>query len=166
MFAHAVLSGRAGRPDDAARSVAEALRLADIYPTAGNIGLRLVAEAAIADGWGSPADWLRTAEEHFHAAGIPAVASACRTLLRRSGASVVQRRRGIEDIPAPLRAIGVTVREYETLRLLVDRLSNREIAARLHLSPRTVEKHVASLLIKTGQPDRIALAEFAAALLG
>jgi DNA-binding NarL/FixJ family response regulator len=57
------------------------------------------------------------------------------------------------------------VREYETLRLVVDRLSNREIAARLHLSPRTVEKHVASLLVKTAQPGRIALADFAAAML-
>jgi DNA-binding NarL/FixJ family response regulator len=61
-----------------------------------------------------------------------------------------------------LRKAGVTVREFEVLRLLVDRLGNREIATRLHLSPRTVEKHVASLMAKTGRPDRIALAEFAA----
>jgi len=51
------------------------------------------------------------------------------------------------------------------LRLLPQRLSNREIAGRLHLSPRTVEKHVASLITKTGQPDRIALGEFAATAL-
>ena len=60
---------------------------------------------------------------------------------------------------------GVTVREYEVLRLLPQRLGNREIAARLHLSPRTVEKHVASLITKTRQPDRIALGEFAATAL-
>ncbi len=40
---------------------------------------------------------------------------------------------------------------------MAQRLSNREIATRLHLSPRTVEKHVASLMAKTGQPDRIEL---------
>jgi DNA-binding CsgD family transcriptional regulator len=165
LFARAVLAGRAGQPAEAERSLAEALRLAALYPTARNLGLRLVAEAAIADGWGTPADWLRTAEEYFHAAQIPAVASVCRSLLRQSGTPVAQRRRGVQDIPARLRAANVTVREYETLCLLADRLSNREIAARLHLSPRTVEKHVASLLSKTGRPDRVALAELAASIL-
>jgi DNA-binding CsgD family transcriptional regulator len=165
MFARAILAGRVGQPDGAERSMAEAIRLADLYPTARNIGLRLVAEAAIADGWGAPADWLRTAEEYFHEAEIPAVASACRTLLRQSGMPVAQHRRGAHDIPARLRAAGVTVREYETLCLLADRLSNREIAARLHVSPRTVEKHVAGLLAKTGLPDRIALAELAVTIL-
>jgi DNA-binding CsgD family transcriptional regulator len=165
MFARAILAGRAGRTEEAAGSVVVAIQLAAPYPAARHIGLRLVAEAAIADGWGTPADWLRTAEEYFHEQEIPAVASACRTLLRHTGTSVSQRRRGTEDIPARLRAVKVTVREYETLCLLVDRLSNREIAARLHVSPRTVEKHVANLLVKTGQPDRIALADFAAEML-
>jgi DNA-binding NarL/FixJ family response regulator len=91
------------------------------------------------------------------------VASACRAMLRRAGCPVTQHRRGSQDIPSGLRAAGVTVREYEILQLLTERLSNREIATRLHLSPRTVEKHVASLLIKTGQSDRIALGEYGAA---
>ena len=165
LFARAVLAGRAGQTEPAERSVAAAIELAAPYPTARHIGLRLVAEAAIADGWGAPTEWLGAAEEYFYAQDIPAVAGACRSLLRHTGALVAQRRRGTEDIPVRLRALKVTVREYETLCLLVDRLSNREIAARLHLSSRTVEKHVASLLVKTGHPDRIALADFAAALL-
>jgi len=85
--------------------------------------------------------------------------------LRRVGAPVYQHRRGLQDLPAELRALGVTTREYETLQLLRIRLSNREIAGRLHISPRTVEKHVASLIAKTGQRDRIALGEFGSALL-
>jgi DNA-binding CsgD family transcriptional regulator len=68
----------------------------------------------------------------------------------------------VTEIPPALRAVGITVREYDVLRLLVDRLGNREIAARLHLSPRTVENHVASLMAKTGHRDRVALGEFAA----
>ena len=51
-------------------------------------------------------------------------------------------------------ARGVTAREAEVLDLLGERLSNREIAQRLFLSPRTVEKHVAALLVKLGAADR------------
>jgi ATP/maltotriose-dependent transcriptional regulator MalT len=165
LFARAVLAGRSGQKAEATAAVTEALRTGQPYATGRNLGLRLVSEAAIADGWGTPADWLRTAEEYFHEREVPAVASACRSLLRRAGISVAQRRDGAEDIPPALRKAGVTVREYEILRLLPQRLSNREIAARLHLSPRTVEKHVASLITKTRQRDRIALGEFAAAAL-
>ncbi|MGH3156656.1 MAG: response regulator transcription factor, partial [Streptosporangiaceae bacterium] len=118
---------------------------------------------AIAGGWGTPVDWLRSCDEYFHSAGVPAVASACRALMRQAGAPVGQRRSGVSEIPPELRAVGVTVREYEILRLLTERLSNREIATRLHLSVRTVENHIASLLTKTGQPDRIALGELAMA---
>jgi hypothetical protein len=164
LMANAVLAGRAGQHDNAEAVMAEAMRVAAPYATARHLGLRLVSEAAVTDGWGTPVEWLRTAEDYFHAHDVPSVASACRALMRRAGAQVTQHRSGMEQIPSHLRGIGVTVREYEILRLLIDRLSNREIAARLHLSPRTVEKHVASLIIKTGQPDRIALGEFAAAV--
>ncbi|MEO3778877.1 AAA family ATPase [Micromonospora sp. B11E3] len=163
LFTRAVLAGRAGRPADAVAAVAEALHASAPYPTARHLGLRLVSEAALTDGWGRPVEWLRTAEEYFHAADAPAVVAACRALLRRAGARPLQRRAGVEEIPPSLRSAGVTLREYEVLRLLVDRLSNREIAHRLHLSSRTVEKHVASLIAKTGQPDRIALGQLAAA---
>jgi len=57
----------------------------------------------------------------------------------------------------------VTAREAEVLDLLADRLSNREIAEQLFLSPRTVEKHVAALLAKLGARDRGSLARLARA---
>ncbi|MFJ8582348.1 AAA family ATPase [Micromonospora sp. NPDC093277] len=160
LFAKAVLEGRAGRAAQAAEAVAEAERVGAPYATGRHMGLRLVSEAAVAENWGTPVEWLRTAEEHFHTVEVTAVASACRALMRRAGAPVAQRRRGVQEIPSALRTIGVTVREFEILRLLIERLGNREIAERLHLSPRTVEKHVASLIAKTGQRDRIALSEF------
>jgi DNA-binding NarL/FixJ family response regulator len=90
------------------------------------------------------------------------VASACRALLRRSGASVRQRRTGTERVPGSLREYGITLREYEVFELLAHRLANKALAARLHISPRTVEKHVASLLMKTEIRDRGALVEYAA----
>ncbi|WP_162907175.1 ATP-binding protein [Allorhizocola rhizosphaerae] len=55
----------------------------------------------------------------------------------------------------------VTEREAQVLTLLADRLSNAQIANRLHISVRTVEHHVSALLRKLGADDRRALAEFA-----
>ncbi|HEX2133390.1 MAG TPA: AAA family ATPase [Actinophytocola sp.] len=162
LFAHAVLLGREGRAEAAGAAVAEALEVGEPYAMSRHLGLRLVGEAALADGWGDPVTWLRTAEDHFHRTGVAAVAGACRALLRRAGAKVTQRRSGTDGIPAALRSAGVTAREFEILGLLVGRLGNREIADRLHLSPRTVERHVGSLMTKTGLPNRIALGEFAA----
>ncbi|BFU45415.1 ATP-binding protein [Krasilnikovia sp. MM14-A1004] len=162
-LARAVLLGRDGdgTAADAAAAVAQAA--AEPFPTARHLGLRLVAEEAHRYGWGDAEGWLRRAEEHFHRAGVPAVASACRGLLRRIGASVPQRRTGADRVPATLRALSVTVREYEVFELLAERLNNRAIGTRLHISPRTVEKHVASLIIKTERPGRAALTEYAAA---
>ncbi|MFF7633722.1 helix-turn-helix transcriptional regulator [Kitasatospora sp. NPDC008050] len=161
-LAYAVHQGRAGRTEEAERAVAQAREAAAPFLMARHLGLRLVAEAALADGWGDPVPWLRTAEEYFHGAGVPAVASACRDLLRRAGATIPQRRSGSDRVPPELRRQGLTAREYEVLLLLGPRLGNQEIAGRLYISPRTVEKHVASLLTKTGQTHRAALCDYAA----
>jgi predicted ATPase/DNA-binding CsgD family transcriptional regulator len=59
---------------------------------------------------------------------------------------------------------GVTEREAEVLSAVAERLRNREIAGRLHVSVRTVESHVAALLRKLGAADRAALAEMGAEL--
>jgi len=60
-----------------------------------------------------------------------------------------------------LRAAGVTARELDVLRLIVGGQTNKDVAAALYLSPRTVEKHVERLLLKTGAPNRTALAALA-----
>jgi DNA-binding CsgD family transcriptional regulator/transcriptional regulator with XRE-family HTH domain len=160
-LARAVLHGRAGRATEADRAVSRFLELSQRYPLARHLGLRLVAPVAIDHGWGDPASWLRIAEAYFHASA-PYVARACRILLRRAGAPVPQHREGSDALPALMRERGITVREYEILRLVAERLGNHEIAKRLFLSPRTVEKHVANLLAKTGRADRARLAEFGA----
>ncbi len=163
-FADAVLLGREGHPAEAARAIAETAPGAASFPLAHHLALRLAAEAALTDGWGDPVAWLRTAEEYFHQLEVQPVAAACRTLLRRAGASVAQHRGGRDAVPAGLRTCGVTVREYEVLVLLADRPGNQELARKLSISPRTVEKHLASLLAKTGHPDRAALCTLATEL--
>jgi two-component system response regulator DevR len=49
---------------------------------------------------------------------------------------------------------GISAREQEVLALLADGLTDREIAERLGISPRTVETHVGSLLSKLGVRNR------------
>uniref|UniRef100_UPI001185D6E4 LuxR C-terminal-related transcriptional regulator n=1 Tax=Streptomyces sp. sk226 TaxID=2034268 RepID=UPI001185D6E4 len=161
-LADAVLRGREGDAAGAARLMASFDALSAPFPVARHLGLRLAAEPARADGWGDPVAWLRTAEEFFYGAGVQPVASACRAALRQAGASVGQHRGGWDRIPSPLRTSGVTPREYEVFVLLPERPGNQQIARRLSISPRTVEKHMASLLSKTGRADRAALCEFAA----
>jgi DNA-binding CsgD family transcriptional regulator len=161
-LAKAILLGRDGRAEDATAAAMLAQQDAGVYGMVSHLGLRLVSEAAIDDGWGDPVSWLRKSEEYFHQISVAPVASACRSLLRHIGAPVRQRRAGTEQVPDDLRAIGVTVREHEVLQLLVERLTNKAIANRLHISPRTVEKHVASLIIKAEVADRIELSDFAA----
>src|SRR4051794_1373748 len=69
-----------------------------------------------------------------------------------------------EAVPELLRAAGITRRELEIFWLVADRLHNREIAESLHLSERTVESHVSSLLGKLSAPNRQALVEVGARL--
>ncbi len=120
---------------------------------------RHAAEAALADGWGEPAVWLLQAEQFFQDAGNEPLARACRSLLRLAGTSPRRQRTG----PAQTRYPGLelTTREADVLALLADGLTNKEIAGRLYLSPRTVEKHVERILAKTNQPNRTALAAYA-----
>ena len=165
-LAHAVLLGRAGHADRATAAVAQAQHVGVPYPMARHLGLRLVAQAAHADGWGTPDSWLYQAEDYFHRGAVPTAAAACRALLRKTGAPVPQRRGGTDGIPTALRSMGVTHREYEVLQLLPDRPTNRIIADLLHISPRTAEKHVANLIVKTGQPDRSTLCAVAPTMLG
>ena len=126
----------------------------------------LVAPSAHRDGWGEPIGALQSAVRWFADHDRPALATACRTRLRELGGPVPRRGRGRSSVPEALAATGVSSREVDVLRLLVRDLSNRGIAEALVLSPRTVEKHVASLLRKTGATDRHALVRLGAAITG
>ncbi len=160
-YAEAIALGRAGRGLEAAAIVSEMdalLRTKQGFEGWGYLGRRLVGEAAIVDGWGEPIDWLREALPWFESRGHARVVAACRQLLSRAGAPVPRRGRGDSDVPPELRARGVTSREVDVLALVAKGLSNVEIAERLYLSPRTVEKHVEHLRDKTATESRAELA--------
>lgn len=156
-LAEAVIVGRLGRGTDAVRIRVESLDLIDSADLK-HIGNRLVAEAAMRDGWGEPAAWLRESLAFFDANAMQQPARACRSLLRELGEPVSRRGRGDSAVPDRLRACGVTSREMDVLALVQEGLTNAEIAARLFMSRRTVETHVSRLLMKTGVPNRGRLA--------
>jgi len=65
------------------------------------------------------------------------------------------------DTAAIDESFSLTTREQDVLDLLTEGLSNAQIGDRLHLSPRTVEKYVSSLLRKTDTNNRAELVRFA-----
>lgn len=57
--------------------------------------------------------------------------------------------------------VELTEREQQVLNLLIEGYSNGQIGDHLHLSPRTIEKYVSSLLRKTDSNNRAELVHFA-----
>jgi DNA-binding CsgD family transcriptional regulator len=162
-YAEAVLEGRDGRRDRAAALADEGKSsLAPFAPWWNHLARKLVAPAALQDGWGQPVAWLREANADFEATGHSRLASACRGLLRKAGARVPRSGRGEAQVPGQMRRIGVTSREMDVYLLVAQGFSNTVIAERLFISTKTVETHVASLISKTGQGGRRELVAHAA----
>lgn len=81
--------------------------------------------------------------------------------LRFSDLDVKQKEASHRDQPSLPEYFKITQREQEVLDLLTNGLSNVEIGNQLHLSPRTIEKYVSSLLRKTETSNRAELVRFA-----
>jgi ATP/maltotriose-dependent transcriptional regulator MalT len=68
--------------------------------------------------------------------------------------------RHAEEAPAD-RPAGLTEREVEVLRLLAEGRTNKEIAAELYLSAKTVSRHLSNIFTKIGVSSRAAATAFA-----
>jgi DNA-binding CsgD family transcriptional regulator len=155
-YAEAVTAGRAGRLDDASALLATAEQALVELPWLRRLLRLITMTSAVADRWIDPVPLLRASLTEHAAAGEEPFARACRDLLRRAGAPT-RRGRGSRAVPPALAALGVTSRELDVLALLAAGASNADIAERLFLSRRTVETHVANLLMRTGAGDRAEL---------
>jgi DNA-binding CsgD family transcriptional regulator/tetratricopeptide (TPR) repeat protein len=162
-YAEAVLRGHEGSTDHATALAEQGDALLVPYaPRWRHLAHRLVAPAALTDGWGKPVAWLQDAAAEFDSTDYDRLASACRGMLRRAGERVPRPGRGPAKVPPQMRTLGITRREMDVLRLVAMGHSNADIAARLFISPKTVETHVASLIVKTGQSSRRELVAHAA----
>jgi DNA-binding NarL/FixJ family response regulator len=92
---------------------------------------------------------LRSSYEMFTAMGMGAFAQRAERELRATGERV--RRRAAETGGA------LTGQEAQIVRLVREGLSNPEIAARLFLSPRTIEWHLSRIFTKLGITSRMQL---------
>ncbi|MCP2732432.1 response regulator transcription factor [Limnofasciculus baicalensis] len=66
-----------------------------------------------------------------------------------------------EEITFGSHTLSLTEREQQVLNLLTQGLSNGQIGQKLHLSPRTIEKYVSSILRKTDTNNRAELVRVA-----
>jgi DNA-binding NarL/FixJ family response regulator len=85
---------------------------------------------------------------------LPAVLTA--SLFTQIVESAVESGKGIPDS-----AIKLTSREKQIVDLIAEGLSNKEIAARLHIATQTVKSHVHNILEKLALGSRLEIAAFA-----
>jgi DNA-binding CsgD family transcriptional regulator/tetratricopeptide (TPR) repeat protein len=140
---------RAGIEEPVPPGIAEpyALELAGEWARAAELWRKLGCpyEAALALADADEEEAQRRALEELQQLGAQPAAAIVARRLRKRGA------RGLPRGPRPAtrrNPAGLTPRELEVLALLADGLRNAEIAARLVLSERTVDHHVAAILRK------------------
>jgi DNA-binding CsgD family transcriptional regulator len=148
-YAEAIIAARAGDAARAQQLAADADRDFVNCAVWEHLARTLAAEPASAAGWGQPHRWLAEAQDAFTRHDLHRLAGWYGELLAGPP-------------PVPWAGLGVTDREADVLRLVAEGLANKEIAVRLRVSPRTVEKHIEALLRKTSARSRTQLAVLAA----
>ena len=97
---------------------------------------------------------LKDAEPDALLDGIRAVARGESPLDPRAARRLLARAAGREELPGLNGASGLSPREAQVLRLVVEGLLNKQIAARLGITERTVKAHLTSAYQRIGVSDR------------
>ena len=99
---------------------------------------------------------LRGAETALDACGALRLRDEARRELRKLGAR--SERRGASGATGEDGVASLTKRELEIAELVMDRRTNREIAATLFLSDKTIESHLRNIFVKLGVSSRVDVA--------
>lgn len=115
----------------------------------GKIGCQYEKALALADG---DKDALLQALQIMRELGANPAAEIIELKLRAQGVRSIPRgpRRSTQENPA-----GLTAREMEVLPLLAAGLQNKQIADKLHISPKTVDHHISAILSKLDVRSRM-----------
>ena len=144
----------AARTAVAARQDAERTPAPIIAARAGIVAGRALAAAGDRD---AAIRELALAERALHECGASLWRDRAAEELRGLGAHVDRRGRSATPAAAANGFASLTVREREIADLVAERLSNREIAERLFLSPKTVESHLRNIFRKLDARSRAAV---------
>ena len=93
--------------------------------------------------------------------GIRAAANGESLISPAIAAKVLQRLRAGSSPPDETTLAGLTDREMQVLRLIANGEDNAQIAAELHISPKTVKNHISNILMKLQIENRIQAAVLA-----
>ncbi|MEW2353643.1 AAA family ATPase [Spirillospora sp. NPDC029432] len=123
--------------------------IGEVY-AASQARLRAAEEAAAGNDRKAAADLLRTAAEQCALLGARPLRDEIAVMARAARIDLADGTAAREE-PVPL---GLTDRETEVLRLITAGRSNRQIAERLFISPKTASVHVSRILAKLGVRTR------------
>jgi DNA-binding NarL/FixJ family response regulator len=132
------------------QAVLERLRAYDQSLVASRARLAMAVALRTRD-WAGSVTWARAALASFERLGAVRDAAEAAQLLRTLG---------VNSRTATRRPEALSQREEEVLSLLAYGMSNREIAARLVISAKTVEHHVSQILSKLGLRSRAEAAAY------
>lgn len=94
---------------------------------------------------------------HSVAAGLNVLPTAMvHTLFSQIAREAVER-----EAPAMMESVRMTPRERQVINLIAEGLSNKEIAARLHIAVHTVKSHVRNVMEKLTLHSRLQIAAYA-----
>jgi ATP/maltotriose-dependent transcriptional regulator MalT len=186
LSAHVQIAVAAGDLDGAADGVDELESIARAFDTPMLHAVAGVARGRVQLAEGAPgaaAATLRAAVSQWHELDVPYEVATASTLLGQaqrdagdeeaSRASFLRARTLFEqigirldahDVGPPRRSrhpAGLTTREVEVLGLIAEGRSNKEIAAQLHLSPKTISRHLTNIYNKIDVTSRSGATAFA-----